>query len=122
MKVYIIGNPIVAGDNKPFVMLPKLKKSFPHIQFEVADPNENFIPEEGSIIIDTIQGIDSVTLFDSLDAFQKTSSVSPHDYDLLLHLQLLQKLHKITSIRIIGIPQKVTGENLFKEVSHYLNR
>jgi hypothetical protein len=116
MKIYVIGNPMMPEDSIPLQLLPILRKTFPHIQFEEADPNENFIPEEGSYIFDTVSGIDRVTMFDSLDAFEATVSVSPHDYDLGLHLRLLQKLHKIRSVRIIGVPQKGNIESICDDV------
>jgi len=117
MKIYVVGNPLVPEDSMPLKLLPKLKKAYPCIDFEEADPNENFIPEEGSIIIDTVAGIDRVTLFDSLNAFTETHSVSPHDYDLGFHLLLLKKLHKIQSVRLIGIPQKASSADILKAVA-----
>jgi hypothetical protein len=98
-------------------MAPKLQKEFPHYTIEEADPNENFIPEEGSIIIDTVEGIKEVTWFDTLDAFVQTRSVSPHDYDLGFHLLFLQKLHKISSVRILGVPKKGKYEKTLRDVT-----
>lgn len=121
MIIYIVGNPFVAKDSKPLQLAPKLKRTFPQLSFREVDPNENFIPEEGSIIIDSVQELDRVTLFHSLDAFEATRSVSPHDYDLGFHLRLLQKLHKITTVRIIGVPQKGDAEQIFKAVSKLLS-
>jgi hypothetical protein len=122
MKIYVIGNPLVSEDSLPLQLLPRLKESYPRIRFEEADPNDNFIPEEGSYIIDTVKGLDRVTRFDSLDAFEVTESVSPHDYDLGFHLLLLQKLHKITSVGIIGVPKNGNSEDVFKAVSQEINR
>ena len=106
MKVYIAGNPFVKGDSLPLTLLPQLKEAFPHLSFEEVDPNENFVPEERSIIIDTVKGIGDVRWFNSLDDFMKTKSVTAHDYDLGLHLQLLKKLGKVRQLQIIGIPQQ----------------
>ena len=108
MHIYIVGNEAVREDRLPLLMSPKLQKEFPHHTFEEVDPNENFIPEEQSIIIDTVEGINNVTWFSTLDAFVQTRSVSPHDYDLGFHLLLLQKLRKISEVRILGVPK--TGE------------
>ena len=121
MKIYVVGNPLISGDTVPLKLLPRLRKEHPGIRFEEADPNENFIPEEGSIIIDTVKGIERVTRFDSLDAFGQIRSVSPHDYDLGLHLRLLQKLHKITSVKIIGVPWGAITEKVIREVSAQIN-
>ena len=99
MKIYIAGNPLIEGDRLPLEFLPALKKIFPAYSFELVDPNENFIPEEGSVIIDTVDGISGVQWFTDVDAFVLVSSVSAHDYDLGFHLMLLKKLHKITHIQ-----------------------
>ena len=122
MKVYVVGNELVPEDSMPFRLLSLLRKEFPSIKFEEADPNENFIPEEDSIIIDTIKGIKKVTLFETLDMFEQSARISPHDYDLLLHLQLLKKLKKLTSITIIGIPMTMSVKEAGNSCIHLLQR
>jgi len=105
MKIYVAGNELVENDRLPLELLPILVKTFPDYSFEAVDPNENFIPEEGSIIIDTVEGITGVQWFNDIDAFVATRSISPHDYDLGFHLLFLRKLHKISQVQILGIPQ-----------------
>lgn len=116
MKIYLIGNQLVGSDNLPYTLLPALLEAFPEVEFEEADPNENFIPEDGSIILDTVEGLSEVKFFDSLDDFVTTRSVSPHDYDLGFHLQLLKKLHKIHSFTILGLPQGQESQILIDQV------
>lgn len=116
MKVYVVGNPLVKEDSLPLTLLPKLKKALPQLDLVEIDPNENFIPEEGSIIIDTVAGINEVRWFDSLDEFTTTKSISPHDYDLGFHLQLLQKTGKLKQFRILGIPKTGNRKQLFQSV------
>jgi hypothetical protein len=116
MKLYIVGNELVEEDRFPLLMIKELRQEFPHYLFVEVDPNENFIPEEGSIIIDTVEGIQSVQWFDTLDAFVQTRSVSPHDYDLGFHLQFLKKLHKIQTIRILGVPKTGIYTQLLHDV------
>src|SRR3989344_6877711 len=116
MKVYVLGNPLVAADSLPFKLLPKLRIALPNFEFIETDPTENFIPETNSIIIDTVLGISKVTKFNSIDEFETFRSVTAHDYDLSLHLQLLKKLGKLNSVAIIGIPargdQKIVLEKI----------
>ena len=110
MKIYVFGNPLVEEDSVPLIILPQLKKQFPDIDFIVVDPNENFPPkgERNLIIFDTVKGISEVTLLDYSDlAAIEKSPVSPHDYDLLLHLLLLKKMGKIDSVKIIGFPYEI---------------
>ncbi|OGK14515.1 hypothetical protein A3C98_05705 [Candidatus Roizmanbacteria bacterium RIFCSPHIGHO2_02_FULL_37_15] len=107
MKIYVFGNPLVKEDSLPLKILPKIKKYFPEIVFEVVDPNENFPPkgEKDLIIIDTVKGIKKPRILDLVE-LEKISltPISPHDYDLMLHLQILRKLKKIDKIKIIGLP------------------
>jgi hypothetical protein len=116
MKIYIIGNSLLTNDNLPFLVLPALENAFQEVEFEEADPNENFIPEEGSIILDTVEGLSEARIFDSLDAFVTTRSVSPHDYDLGFHLQLLIKLGKIHNVKILGLPRKHLSDTFLQQV------
>lgn len=110
MKAYVVGNPLVKEDSLPLRLLPKLQTALPYITFIEVDPNENFVPDENSVIIDTVEGFDTVSLFGSIDEFVETKSVSPHDYDLGLHLKLLKKLRKINSVSILGIPIKAAAQ------------
>ena len=107
MRIYVFGNPLVKEDGLPRKILPALKKSFPKIEFIAADPNENF-PAKGEkniIILDAVKGLNKPRLlgFDELENIANTP-VSPHDYDLMLHLQLLRKLKRIDKVKIIGLP------------------
>lgn len=125
MKIYIFGNPLVAEDSLPIHILPQLKKQFPDIHFIVVDPNENFPPEgeQDLIILDTVKGISEVTLLDYSDlALIEKSPVSPHDYDLLLHLLLLKKMKKINKVKIVGIPQNnMNKKALFTDVAELID-
>lgn len=117
MRIYVFGNMLIKEDNSALLMVSILQKTFPHIQFITVDPNENFPPEreKNVTIIDTVSGI-STTLFldfSDLKNIEKTP-ISPHDYDLLLHLLLLKKIGKIDSVRIIGIPM---GADINKEIT-----
>lgn len=107
MTIYVFGNPLIKEDSLPLKLLPTLKKLFPNIKFKVVDPNENFPPkgEKDLVILDTVLGIKKTTIL-NLDDFnrKKKTPISPHDYDLLLHLLLLKKLKKIRKVTIIGVP------------------
>lgn len=110
MKAYVLGNPGADNDSLPVRLISDFRKAFPDIEFIETDPTENFEPEEGSVIIDTVEGLTECRWFDYLDAFQQSAHVSVHDYDLYLHLKLLQKLGKLPAVRIFGIPAKENGK------------
>ena len=133
MKIYLFGNPLLPNDSLPLRWKKNLEKLFPQIIFETVDVNENFprIGERNLIILDTVIGIKEPMVLD-LDDFDqaqlgfkknKKSPISPHDYDLLLHLLLLKKLKKIDSVKIIGIPN-IENKKMFDElikIIEYLN-
>jgi len=117
MNIYCIGNILLDNDNFPLRLMDSLRGRFPQHIFLEADPNENFFPEEGSVIIDTIVGTDSVRLFTSLDDFVPAPRVSVHDYDLSFHLRFLRKVGKLPPLKIIGIPQQMDEKNALEAVS-----
>jgi Ni,Fe-hydrogenase maturation factor len=107
MKIYVFGNELVGEDNLPLQLLPQLKKKLPIVKFVIADPNEDFPPEgeRDLVILDTVKGIKKPSIL-HLEDFEKAGKtpVSPHDYDLLMHLLLLKKLKRIKKVTIIGLP------------------
>lgn len=120
MKIYVFGNPLVETDKSALVLSRVLARQFPEIEFCVEDPNANFPPggERDLLILDVVRGIPEVALLDFSDlAAVEKSPVSPHDYDLLLHLLLLKKMDKIGNVRIIGIPYGMKGESALGEVT-----
>ena len=126
MKVYVFGNPLFDKDSLPLKIFPRLKKTCPLIDFQIADPNENFPPqkEKNLIILDTVFGIKKPTIFDLDDfsslSYRKKRLISPHDYDLLTHLLLLKKLKRIEKAIIIGIPPVKENKLDFNLVSTLL--
>lgn len=121
MKIYCFGNPIVAGDTTAVDLIPILRKAFPTVSVEHMDPSENFMPEDSSVLIDTVEGISVAQIFSDIDAFVVTKRVSVHDYDLGLHLQLLKKLHALPEIHIIAIPRYATVHQVQSTVVDLLN-
>lgn len=115
MDVYIFGNPDLKEDSLPIKLIPELKKQFPSHRFIVKDPNEEWeIPEE-LVIIDTVLGIDKVTIFDDLKQFASTPRVSLHDFDAFTNLLYLQKLGKLKKIKIIGVPQEIEKRKALRD-------
>ncbi len=116
--IYILGNPLVTEDSLPIKILPKLKQTFPSIKFVHLDPTEEILLQKDKkmFIIDTIEGITNVTLFNSLGNFEKSPRFSVHDYDLLLDLTMQKKLGKINEFVIVGVPQKGNSNQIEKEL------
>lgn len=117
MKIFVFGNSIVNSDSIPTKLIPALSKKFPEIQFIRADPTENWCQEKELVILDTVVGISEVTLFNTLEAFEKQSRVTQHDYDLYMDLQLLEKIGKVKKVRIIGIPATKSSEVILQVIN-----
>jgi hypothetical protein len=122
MKFYIFGNIDLPNDSLPLRILPELEEKFPEIDFYIKDPNEDWVVEDHINIIDTVVGIDDVTIFDGLEKFSAVSRVSVHDFDALTNLRLLQKLGKIKSVKIIGLPGEMAESEALKKVSALISQ
>ena len=122
MNCYICGNEVVTQDALPVLLIPLISRSFPSLTVIHIDPTENFFPENGSILIDSVEGISTCTVYSSIDQFVSTRTVSVHDYDLGFELQLLKKLHKLETIRIIGVPQSACVNDVWDDVYTSISR
>lgn len=121
--IYVLGNFVEPLDNAAVLLLPKLQKKFPSINFLPFDPTEELPenPHEDLIIIDTVMGIENAQKFDGLKHWSLSPRVTAHDYDLPLTLGILKKLGKIKNITIIGIPAKHKAKRVWQELTQLLN-
>lgn len=121
--VYVLGNPINQSDNSAVNLIPRLKKKYPQIEFVHYDPTEETVLDRNvlSIFIDVVEGIKRVTVFDDLDNFSPPPIVTLHDYDLFIHLKLVQKLKKIGKFMIVGIPPKIKRKDVLEEMDKIFN-
>lgn len=117
MTIYVFGNEDLPQDALPLKILPELKKLFPEIDFVVKDPNEEWDNIENITIIDTVIGIKDVTVFGSLKNFSRSPRFSLHDFDAYTNLLMLEKLGKIKTIKIIGVPPKISEKEVLKKIS-----
>jgi Ni,Fe-hydrogenase maturation factor len=119
--IYIFGNPLLDFDNLPLKLVLKLRKIFPEIDFLIADPTENLkLHHKELIIIDTIEGIKKVALVNDLDTIKTEKIYSLHDFDLGFNLKLLQKIGKLSKIKIIGVPMGAKEKEAFRQVKEIL--
>jgi hypothetical protein len=118
-NVYVLGNPLVPKDCLPLKLIPHLRKKIPEFNFIHLDPTEEIDLSKNRelIFLDTVIGIKKVKKFHSLNHWNLSPRVSPHDYDLPLQLGLLAKLKKISKLTIIGIPENGKLENILEEIS-----
>ena len=121
MVIFVFGNENLKADFLPLKILPKLKKSFPAIDFKVLDPNEDWdIPEE-LVILDIAHGIKDIHIFNNLKYFSQIPHITMHDFDALTNLRYLKKLGKLKKIKIIGIPPTISQKKALNKVSVILS-
>lgn len=119
--IYILGNPLVVSDRRALVLLPSLRRRFPRYSFIHFDPTEEIEQENDEIVlIDTVVGIQKVTVFNTLNYFSLSPRFSVHDFDGFLSLSLLQKLKKIKTVCIIGVPVSGDQRRVIKDVANVL--
>jgi Ni,Fe-hydrogenase maturation factor len=118
--VYITGNPLVKEDSIPLRMMGRLREKFPGIEFCELDPTDNFPEEKTLRIIDTVIGIDDVSVIRDVDKIVTGKVYSLHDFDLGFNLKLMKKAGKLRSIHIIGVPAHFDEEKAFRGVSKAL--
>lgn len=120
MIVYVFGNPDLPQDALPIRILGQLRQRFPSVHFEEKDSNEEWALPEHLIVIDTVQGIESVTVFNGLESFMSSPRVSMHDFDALTQLRLMQKLGKLKTVTVIGVPPTLGEHRAVKDVAEAL--
>lgn len=117
MTVFVFGNPDLPEDSLPLKILPQLRRLLPDMTFQVLDPNEEWETSEHIMVVDTVQGIRQVTVFDSLDRFIASPRVTMHDFDALSNLRYLLKLGKIKKVTVIGVPSDIPENKAASEVA-----
>jgi Ni,Fe-hydrogenase maturation factor len=121
--IHIFGNPLLDFDNLPLKLAPKLEKLFPDINFVITDPSENLNPIDGElIIIDTVENIKNVILIDDIEKLKTGKIYSLHDFDLAFNLKLLQKIGKLKSVKIFGVPMKGDEEKILGQLSNFIKQ
>lgn len=120
-KIFVFGNPDLKDDSLPLQLLSPLKIKFPQIKFSHLDPNENWELENELVILDTVKNIKKVQIFKDLKNFEKTKSLTLHDFDALTNLLWLKKLKKLKKITVIGLPADLKEKKALKEIEKFLN-
>jgi Ni,Fe-hydrogenase maturation factor len=116
MEVYVFGNEYVAEDKRVFEIATRLEGKIEGISFVFVNPNEDvpFVDVRHVVILDTVEGIQDVALFEEerVDDLILSPRGSVHDFDLAFQLRYLKKLNKLGEVTIIGIPQEGEVDHL----------
>ncbi len=116
--VWVFGNIDVEEDSLPLRILPQLQRLRPDLTFRVRDPMEEWddVPDPLTIV-DTVKGLEEVTVFTELDVFESAPAVSMHDLDLLAQLQFLKKLGKLKRVTVVGVPTSLTADQAVTQIA-----
>ncbi|HET6662514.1 MAG TPA: hypothetical protein VFH16_21600 [Rubrobacter sp.] len=116
MNVYVFGNEFVAEDKRAHEAAGELQNKVKGVSFIFVGPNEDvpFADEPRVFILDTVQGIQDVALFegDEIDTLVLSPRGSVHDFDLAFQLRYLKKLGKLGEVTLIGMPQEGEVDHL----------
>lgn len=123
MDVWVFGNIDLAEDSLPLKILPQLQRQRPDLTFKTRDPMEEWddVPDP-LVVVDTVKGIDAVTVLKDLELFEDTPRVSMHDLDLLSQLQLLRKVGKLGHVTVVGVPPGLQPDEAVRQISAALPR
>ena len=123
MKILVFGNPLLEEDSLPLELLPRLRKTFPEIEFKDFDSSED-LHEEGRdlLIIDSVKGIDQVMLIDDIDFFVLDKAYSLHDFDLGYNLKLMKKANMLDSVKIFSLPMTGNKKKIFSDLVELINK
>jgi hypothetical protein len=109
IKIYILGNSDNPSDNAALVVAEILRNRIPGISFQLVAPNQDlpFEKYEDVILIDNIEGIKKVVVFDTnvVDHLALSPRNNIHDYDANFQLKYLKKLGRLGKVTIVGIPR-----------------
>ena len=121
MKTIIVfGNPDLPMDSLPLRIVPELAKRVQKTTFLILDPNEEWPNIDDFTVIDTVRGIDKVTVFNELKQFVSAPRLTMHDFDALTYLRYLEKLGKVKNVKIIGVPANIEEHLAIEEIARAL--
>lgn len=122
--ILVVGNEIEECDSIAIQVVQQIKEDFQNITFLHWDPTEELpgLLDNDIVLIDTIQGIHHVKIFETIEDFSKSPRNTVHDFDLPIALGLLSKIKKIKTIKIFGIPMNEDLKKSKKELYELLTK
>lgn len=116
MKVLVLGNPLLKEDSLPLKLLPALRKEFPTVEFDEADPADIDDEKSPLVIIDTAN-VKGVTLVEDANYLEDYKLLSAHGLGLAEMLALMKAAGKQVQVKIICVPEKMTQKKVLADVS-----
>lgn len=100
MRILVFGNPYIKEDSLAVEIANELKE----FDFKICVSPEEIMQEKFDYIMDVVEGIDEIKVFDNLKLLNPHRMFSLHDFDVTFFLSLMERLGKINKVKIIGIP------------------
>lgn len=111
------------GDTLAFEIYDSLKGRVPgrnllkcQSPFELVEHLKN----EDLVILDVVKGIKKPRIFDSIEEFKKTQTVTVHDLDLGFFIKILENI-KDSNFKIIGVPFGKKKDEVLEDVRNLIS-
>lgn len=118
MNTVLFFGSYVEGDDLAFEIYDMIKRKIKGKKVvKCQSPFEltSYLKEGEIIIVDVVRGINGVRIFDDLDDFKDTQTVTIHDLDLGFFMKILETM-KGAKFKIIGVPFGSRKEDVVKDV------
>jgi Ni,Fe-hydrogenase maturation factor len=110
-KILVFGNPYLEYDSLAVEIAKDLmQEKNSDAEFIICTSPEQMMEQKFDMIMDVVEGIDDIRVFDNLKLLNPHRMFSLHDFDVTFFLSLLERLGKIEKVRIIGIPAQLDRE------------
>ncbi|MAG39086.1 hypothetical protein CMO90_03265 [Candidatus Woesearchaeota archaeon] len=122
MIVLVFGNPLLECDSLAVELSDELsvELSDENVEFIKCVSPEQILEKKFDYIMDVVEDIDEIKIFDNLKLLNPHRMFSLHDFDVTFFLGLMEKLGKIKRVKIIGIPIGYDKEEAKHELKHEL--
>ncbi|MBC8500757.1 MAG: hypothetical protein ISS25_00185 [Nanoarchaeota archaeon] len=119
MRVLAFGNPYLKYDSLAVEIAKELKDE---AEFVICSSPEQIMEEKFDYIMDVVEGIDEIKVFDNLKLLNPHRMFSLHDFDVTFFLGLMESLGKINKVKIIGIPLNYDKEKAKEKIVSFLEK
>ena len=120
MRILVFGNPLLKEDSLPLKLLPALRKEFPAVEFDEADPADIDMEKGRIVVVDTAKGIDRVMLVEDANKLQDYKLLSAHGLGLAEMLALMKAAGRQVQVKIICVPQGMPQQKALADVTKLL--
>ncbi|MFH1589445.1 MAG: hypothetical protein ABIB43_02675 [archaeon] len=118
MRILVFGNPYLKDDSLAVEIAKELK--IKDVEFKMCVSPEEIMQEKFDYIMDAVDGIDEIKVFDNLKLLNPHRMFSLHDFDVTFFLSLMERFGKVEKMKIIGIPLGFDKEKAKKKIQSML--